>query len=75
LYRAEAAPPRANVAQYHKRRCPAIPALPDVGTRRALANGVQIKAGDEILELPIIVPNRGTCAQPLRTFRLLRDID
>jgi hypothetical protein len=60
LHRAEAAPPRADVAQDHERRGAMIPALADVRAGRALADRVQFQIRDQAFQLPVILAHQPT---------------
>src|SRR3954467_3014973 len=73
LYRAEAARPRAGVAQYKESRRAVLPALGDVGAVCLFANGVQPRPAHKSLQVAIVLPLLPLDRQPGRfTLDLLR---
>ena len=63
---AEAAAPRARVAEDHERRGAALPALADVRARGLLADRVQVLVGDELRQLAIALAARRLDLEPRR---------
>ena len=70
---AEAASPRAGVAEDHEGRGASLPALPDIGAARLLAHRVQLEAAHDALQLGIVVAAGKAHAQPLRPLGVDRD--
>src|SRR6185437_15424262 len=69
---AESATARAQVAQHHEGGGLVVPAFPDVGAVRALADRVQIERSRQTLERVEILPYRGARLQPVRLGRWRR---
>src|SRR6266487_4848528 len=55
LHGAEAAAPRADAAQDHKRSSFVPPALADIGATRLFADGVQRLAAHQLLEIAVVI--------------------
>src|SRR6185369_13054788 len=72
---AERAPPRAEVAHDHERRCALAEALADVRARRFLAHRVQLVVAQDPLDL--VEPRRRRCAHadPVRLLEPFRGND
>src|SRR5439155_5880619 len=68
-HRAERATPRTLVAQNHERSGAVFPALAQVGTAGALADGVKPEPAHGALELVIVVTGRRAHLQPRRPGR------
>src|SRR5579859_7206098 len=73
----EAATPCTQISQQHERCRAMIPAFSDIGTLRRLADGMQIEAARQLLELVIVLAHRGTSFEPagLRLGRRPRQFD
>src|SRR5436853_3064732 len=67
LHVAEAAAPRAGVAEDHEGGRAALPALADVGARRLLANSVESLVLDQLVELAV---TRAAGRRPLEPLGL-----
>ena len=76
-HRAEAAAPRAEVAEHHEGRGLLVPALADVGAVRALADGVQVQIARQLLERVEGLAHGSAGLQPLGLRRGLarREVD
>jgi hypothetical protein len=68
LHRAETTAARADVAQNHERGRAAVPAFAYIRTGGALAHRVEFQVCDQLLELTVILSNRGRRAQPRRAL-------
>jgi hypothetical protein len=67
--RAESAAARAEIAENHERRCPAMKALVHVGATRGFAHGVQIQAPDLRFERVNRLVMRSAFPKPIRQVR------
>src|SRR5208283_663990 len=76
---AKSAAARAQVAQQHERSGAMVPALPDVGAVRRLADGVQLQLARQGLQVVIVLAHGRARLQPLRfgsrTVRSGLDLD
>ena len=63
---AEAAAPGAEVPQKHEGGSPLVPTFADIRTGGALADGVQAKPLDQVLQLAVVVAHRGRGFEPIR---------
>ena len=64
--RAVRAGPRAYIPQDHERRCPSLPALPDIRTARLLADRMQLLLPELLPKLYIVRPAGHSHFEPLR---------
>src|SRR4029079_6627001 len=65
LARTEATGPRADVAQDHDRGRALLPALPDVGAVRFLADGVERQSAQDALEVGVVLARWQAGANPI----------
>ena len=66
---AEAAAPRAQIAQQHERRGAMVPALADIGAVRRLANRMQVQLARQRLQVVIVLAHGRARLQPVRLRR------
>lgn len=69
---AEAAAAGAEVAEDHEGGGAAVPAVADVGTGGAFADGVQFEVGDELFEVTVVFADGGGGFEPIGAFGLGR---